>query len=186
MLRTSNLLRSILAIVTYACMGILVACSTTRSIGQQQSVSDTVQIQIVSVDKIEGAELLPVGGSIQIPDLDIEIVRFSETEAIVKTQVRREVRTDFVPVRQVNKSRTKIDNSVRTDTDIDVRTKDKSRTKEVDKSRTNSGNRTKTKEKTVDKDLTRNGFPWWIIILAIAIGGISWTAKRFVKLPWMK
>lgn len=158
--------------------------------------ADTVDIRMISVDSMSGLDM-DIGQKLSIPELDIEIVRVSEKELLVRTPVRTETRTrtTFVPVRtkEVDKSRTKVDNSVKTDTDNSVRTTDKSRTrtrtkedndvrtKEVDKSRTDSGNRTKT----VDKDITRNGFPWWIIILAAVLTLLGYLAKRAGKLPFI-
>ncbi len=163
---------------------LLSACN--QSSYQQTDVveRDTVDVQIIPAEQIQGLDMA-IGQKLSIPDMDIEIVRLSEKEVMVKTPVRTETRTrtTFVPVKKVDKSRTKVDNSVRTkvdtDTDSSVRTVDKSRTrvrtKDVDKTRT----------KTVDKEVTRNGFPWWILILVAVLGVAGWLAKRAGKLPFI-
>lgn len=180
----------------------LMSCQPQAYTQQSVAQKDTVDIRLISVDSLSGMDMA-IGQKLSIPDMDIEIVRVSEKEVLVRTPVRTETRTrtTFVPVKKVDKrrtnvrtvdksrtrTRTEVDNSVRTDTDTDVRTTDKSRTrtrtKEVDKSRTGSGNKTRTK--TVDKEVTRNGFPWWILILSAILGLTGYLAKKAGKLPFV-
>jgi hypothetical protein len=181
------------------------SCSPQAYTQTELRQADTVDIRLISVDSLSGLDM-DIGQKLSIPDMDIEIVRVSDKEVLVRTPVRTETRTrtTFVPVRtkEVDKRRTnvrtKIDNSVRTDTDNSVRTTDKSRTrtrtkedndvrtKDVDKSRTDSGNKTRTKTKTVDKEVTRNGFPWWIILIAILLGVVGWLIKNRDKVPFLR
>jgi hypothetical protein len=180
---------AVLWLVLYA---LLPACNQNTYLQDDIRQQDTVDVRILPIDQLRGVELA-VGQNLSIPDMDIEIVRVSEKEVLVRTPVRTETRTrtTFVPVRNVDKSRTsvrtrlttKVDNSVKTDTDIRTKEDNDVRTKEVDKSQTDSGNKTRTK--TVDKDITRNGFPWWIIILATVLTLLGYLAKRAGKLPFI-
>ena len=154
---------------------LLCLCSCLAQKHSQTSTrqEDTVDVRIVPVEQIEGLEL-EIGQNLSIPGLDIEVHRFSEKEVIVKTPIRREVRTEttLVPTRQVDKSRTYVNS--------------KNRTKEVDKSRQNSGNKTRQVEKTKTVDKNINRFPWWIILLALLLGLLMWGWKNRGKLPFLR
>lgn len=163
----------VLVIILLICaLAILTSCS--RKVYQQTSVeqTDTVDISLVPVEAIKGVQLLP-GQLLSIPSLDIELVRVSEKEVLVRTPVRTSVRTEttFVPVKNVDKSRT--DNRTYTDSN------------NTDKSRTDSGNRTKQVDKDVSKSKEVSGFPWWIIILGVVLGILGWLAKRAGKIPFI-
>lgn len=134
---------------------------------------DTVDIRIVPVEQIRGIDL-EIGQNLSIPELDIEIRRISEKEILIKTPVRQQIRTEttFVPTRQVDKSRTYVNSN--------------NSSKEVDKSQTDSGNKTRTVEKTKTVDKNINRLPWWLILLAILLGLISWGWKNRKKLPIIK
>jgi hypothetical protein len=145
----------------------LLGCSDKQYVQSSIESVDTTDIRLVPVDKLQGIKL-EVGQKLSIPDLDIEISKINDKELLVKTPVRREIRTEttIIPTKQVDKSRTYHDSF----------NKDKSKVKEVTKQ--------VEKTKTVDKNINR--FPWWILILALVVILLIWIIRKYKRLiiPW--
>ena len=137
---------------------------------------DSTIIRIVPIDSIQGT-VPDIGQKLSIPNLDVEIFRVSESEVLLKTPVRTEVRTDVrivetrrggdrINVREVNKSRSWFNSRNRNSQNQDSGNK----TGRVHGGRQSAKHVEKTR--TVDKEVSRNGLPWWWLIIAGAVGGV--------------
>lgn len=152
-----------------------------RTVPDQHShrtaISDTFSLSMVPVDKITG-QIPAIGDSLSIPALGMSIHRISQTQALIKTPVRRETRIEkqtlFIPT--VDKSRHYTDSYNRTDTNI----KDKSQNaprkiKEVEKTDNSVTRKT-------HKGLSQWGTTWWIIILIVAGCAAAWYIRQRIKI----
>lgn len=170
-MRNNKLLLSIISGILLILTSVLLGCSEKSYTQSSTESKDTTDIRLVPVEQLKGVELA-IGQKLSIPDLDIEIIRVSEKEVLVKTPVRQEIRTEttFVATKEVDKSRTYNDSFNK------ATWKDKSKVKEVTKQI--------EKTKTVDKNINR--FPWWILILILLIIVIGWIIRKYGKmiLPW--
>lgn len=124
---------------------------------------DSTEVKIIAVDKVKGLGL-SIGQSIEIPELGLDITRFSDKEVLVSYPVRvdREVRTTVVS------TRTKIKDS------YNVSDVDKSKVKDVDKS--------KVKEVTTTKTKTGSGLPWytWLLLVPALLLALAFKYRKYI------
>ena len=148
-------------------------CQRQVVVTQEEVQTDTVETRIVRLGQVSG-QAPDIGETLAIPDLDIRIVRVSDSVLIVHTPVRRDTRhfVRHVSTRQVFK------NAFNSDSNNDINNK------RAIQNSPESGNKLKRSQHrsqdSGNSSKRKNGLPWWLILLLILamLGIIVWNVAK--------
>lgn len=145
-------------------------CQRQLAVTQTDTQADTVVTRVLPVSALSG-QLPDIGQKLAIPDMDLEIVRLSDSVAIVRTPVRVDTRTfvRHVSTKQVfrNAFNTKNKRSIIDSPESGNKLK-RSQHRSQD-----SGNRSKQ----LDKETTNFPWWWWLIVLVLGVG--IWVIRKY-------
>lgn len=163
---------------TWCCF---LGCSRQVAVTHTDTESDTVETHVVRIGQVSG-QVPDIGQSLSIPELDINVVRLSDSVLLVRTPVRTDTRTFVrtVATRQVIKNAFNQDSYNDTDTNnkraIIDSPESGNRLKRSQHRSQDSGN----KSKVDNSQKTKNGLPWWLILLIILVilGIVVWNVAK--------
>ncbi len=153
------------------------SCAKGKNISiSQSSETKTREIPvIIPISSVKNLNL-QVGDSLNIPELELKLVKISAThylaakkETVVQNTIKE---VEFVATKIKNKN-------IKIDSDNVDKSKDKSKIdsenvdKSKDKSRENSNNKTKA------------NFPWWILIIIAIIIGFIYVYRKTTRYPFV-
>lgn len=173
-------------------------CSRQVAVTHTDTESDTVETHVVRIGQVSG-QVPDIGQSLSIPELDINVVRLSDSVLLVRTPVRTDTRTFVrtVATRQIIKNAFNADSYNQQDTKSrnSLRLNKKSRNilrlnnKKAIQDSPESGNRLKksqhratgsgNRSKQLDKQTTNFPWWWWLLVLILGIG--YWVLRRYVR-----
>jgi phosphate/sulfate permease len=148
------------------------SCSAGRKVGTSQVFSrDTATVQKTDRVKAPSNLTIPIGETLDFPELKISITRINDFEAVItqKSEVitQKETFTQFVATKTKVTDKAK-DKSIR-DSNVGSKIKDKSETDSNNKSKKSDNEKTKDNHKQV-----KRGFPWFVLLVAVVVSFAMW------------